>query len=55
MKRGFCKLANEYIPLKSNAIVEEHLGHLGLICIDDIVNVLIKGTKLFEEVLGFLG
>lgn len=54
-KRGFCKVANEYVPINSNALVEEHLGHLGLICIDDIVTILMKGGKQFDAVLAFLG
>jgi len=44
-KRAFCKIANEYQPLKSNFIVEEHLGHLGLICLDDLVTEIYKSGK----------
>ena len=54
-RRGFCKISNDYIPIKSNAIVEEHLGEKGLICIDDLVNQLIRGGAHFKEVLDFVG
>lgn len=54
-RRGFCKVANEYVPIKSNAIVEEHLGSKGLICIDDLVTQLLKGGEYFYDVLHFLG
>lgn len=54
-RRGFCKIANEYIPIKSNAIVEEHLGHKGLICIDDIVTQLARGGDNFKDALNFIG
>ena len=54
-KRAYCKIANEYQPLKSNAIVEEHLAQFGLICIEDIVIELFKGGKNIEDVREFLG
>ena len=54
-KRGFCKVANEYVPINSNALVEEHLGDKGLICLNDLVTVLVKGLESFEEVRQFLG
>jgi len=42
-------VANEYVPIKSNAIVEEHLGSKGLICIDDLVTQLLKGGEYFYD------
>lgn len=54
-RRGFCKVANEYAPIKSNAIVEEHLGDKGLICIDDLVTQLVRGGEHFQAVLNFVG
>jgi large subunit ribosomal protein L7e len=54
-RRGFCKVANEYMPIKSNAIVEEQLGDKGLICVDDVVGQLIKGGEHFEDALQFVG
>jgi len=33
------------IPLNNNAIVEDVLGELGLICVEDLVEVLVKGKQ----------
>ncbi len=54
-RRGFCKVANEYVPIKSNALVEEQLGDKGLICIDDLVTQLVRGGEHFKDVLHFVG
>lgn len=48
-------MANEYVPIKSNAIVEEQLGDRGLICIDDLVTQLVRGGDLFQDALNFVG
>lgn len=54
-KRAFCKVANEYQPLKSNILVEEHMGHLGMIVLEDLVTELFKSGKNIEAVREFLG
>lgn len=48
-------MANEYVPIKSNAIVEEQLGDKGMICIDDVVTQLIRGGEHFNDALQFVG
>lgn len=54
-RRGFCKVANVYVPIKSNALVEEQLGDKGLICVDDVVTQLLRGGDYFEDALQFVG
>ena len=43
-------------PLNNNAIVEDVLGVHGLVCVEDLVEVLLKGrdSELFEQVSRFI-
>jgi len=45
---------NTLVPLDNN-IVENNLGHLNLVCIEDIVHELATCGKQFKEVVNFLG
>lgn len=44
------KKKNEYIALSDNQIAEDHLGHLGVLCTEDIAHILLNGPaeKLAE-------
>ena len=55
-KKAHIKQEKEYVPLNNNAVVEDVLGESGLICVEDIVEVLVKGKDddRFEQVSGFL-
>ena len=48
--------ASELRPLNNNAEIEKHLGHTGVICVEDIIDVIKKGAScpIFEEVTRFL-
>ena len=48
--------ATEIKPLNDNTAIEKHLGQIGVICIEDIIEVLRKGAAcpIFEEVARFL-
>jgi len=53
-KRGFAKINKQRIPLTDNAIIEEHLGKFGIICMEDIVHELYTVGPHFTEVTRFL-
>jgi large subunit ribosomal protein L7e len=44
-KKAHIKQNMEYVPLNNNAVVEDVLGDSGLICVEDIVDVLVKGKN----------
>lgn len=37
-KRGYGKINKQRIPLTDNAIIEESLGSLGIVCIEDLIH-----------------
>jgi len=53
-KRGFAKINKQRIPLTDNAIIEEHLGKFGIICMEDIVHEIYTVGPHFSEVTRFL-
>ncbi|KAM7536061.1 hypothetical protein Aperf_G00000104235 [Anoplocephala perfoliata] len=52
-KRGKTKVGNKVRTI-DNAVVEEKLGSLGILCIEDIIHELITLGPHLREVLGFL-
>ncbi len=42
-RRGFCRIEGKRVPLADNNVIEKELGDLGLICVEDLVQVLSKG------------
>lgn len=49
-KYGKMTVERKRTPINSNVLVEEHLGHLGIICVEDIIHTIIKCGENFEEV-----
>jgi large subunit ribosomal protein L7e len=45
---------NQIIPLDNN-VIETNLGHLNIVCIDDIIHELSTCGKNFKDVVNFLG
>ncbi|CEM03224.1 unnamed protein product [Vitrella brassicaformis CCMP3155] len=41
-------------PLTDNTYVEDHLGHLGMLCVEDMVQEVFKGGERAKDVLKFL-
>lgn len=39
-RRGFCKVDGKRVPLADNNVIERELGEMGLICVEDLVQVL---------------
>lgn len=52
-KRGQTKIDGKKVAL-NNAVVEEHLGELGIICIEDVIHEILATTKNFKTVNAFL-
>lgn len=40
LKRGFISKEGTVAPINSNKIIEENLGNLGMLCVEDIVSEL---------------
>lgn len=53
-KRGYAKIKGNRIPLTDNAIIEEHLGKYGIICMEDVVHELVTAGPNFKAVSNFL-
>ena len=49
-RRGFCKIDGKRVQISDNNVVEENLGDIGLICVEDLIAVLT--TDGDEEVFG---
>ena len=56
LKRGQAKVKYKIIPLTDNAVIEEHLGKFGVICLEDLIHeveIAFPG-KNFQAISGFL-
>ena len=59
-KRGHCKVpedaegSRKFTEITDNAIIEKQLGHLGIICIEDLVHEIFTCGENFEVVNRFL-
>jgi len=53
-KRGHVKVNGQRKALTDNAIIEEHLGKYGVICMEDLVHELYTCGSRFREVAHFL-
>lgn len=53
-KHGFLKIDSKKVAIDSNKLIEDHLGALGVICIEDIVHELFNVTENFDKIKEFL-
>ena len=53
-KRCFAKINGKRTQVNTNKIVEDNLGSLGIICLDDIVNEISTFGEHFIDVVKFL-
>ncbi|KAF2857571.1 60S ribosomal protein L7 [Piedraia hortae CBS 480.64] len=54
-KRGYAKTAeHQRIPLTDNAIIEEHLGKLGIVCMEDLIHEIFTVGPNFKQASNFL-
>ncbi|EOD48936.1 60s ribosomal protein l7 [Neofusicoccum parvum] len=53
-KRGYGKINKQRIPLTDNAIIEEHLGKFGIVCIEDLIHEIYTVGPNFKQASNFL-
>ncbi|XP_011187396.1 uncharacterized protein LOC105215270 [Zeugodacus cucurbitae] len=53
-KRGFARIDGKKTPIQSNALIEQHLGDKGIICLEDIIHEIYTVGPNFDAVKAFL-
>ncbi|MDI1486000.1 MAG: 60S ribosomal protein L7 [Ramalina farinacea] len=53
-KRGYGKIDKQRIPLTDNALIEQQLGKLGIICMEDLVHEIVTVGPNFKQASNFL-
>jgi large subunit ribosomal protein L7e len=53
-KRGYGKVDKQRIPLTDNALIEEHLGKFGIICMEDLIHEIYTVGPNFKQANNFL-
>ncbi|XP_066600401.1 large ribosomal subunit protein uL30-like [Prorops nasuta] len=53
-KRGYAKVDNERISITSNSIIENKLGHCGIICTEDLIHEIFTVGQNFKYASNFL-
>jgi len=53
-KRGYGKVDKQRVPLTDNAIVEEHLGKYGIVCMEDLIHEILTVGPNFKQANNFL-
>ena len=53
-KRGFAKINGKRVPITDNSIIEESLGKLDVICMEDLVHHIYNVGPNFKKVTNFL-
>ncbi|KAI4330015.1 hypothetical protein MLD38_028329 [Melastoma candidum] len=54
LKKGFARIEGERVPLTDNTIIEQQLGKLGIVCLEDMVHEIANVGPHFKEVASFL-
>jgi len=53
-KRGFAKVQGNRLPIRSNGLIEKHLGKHNVICLEDVINQIYTCGPHFKQVNRFL-
>jgi len=53
-KRGFGKLNKQRIPFTDNKVIAQGLGHLGIVCVEDLIHEIYTVGAHFKEANNFL-
>ncbi|KAG8530022.1 60S ribosomal protein L7 [Bacidia gigantensis] len=53
-KRGYGKIDKQRIPLTDNQLIEEQLGKLGIICMEDLIHEIYTVGPNFKQASNFL-
>ena len=48
-KRGYGKINKQRLPLTDNAIIEEHLGKYGIVCMEDLIHEIYTVGPNFKQ------
>ena len=54
LKRGYARINNEKVPITDNKLIEDNLGSLGIICVEDIIHEINTCGPNFFAVCKFL-
>ncbi|XP_035276106.1 60S ribosomal protein L7-like 1 [Anguilla anguilla] len=54
LKRGQAKINKRKVPLTDNAVIEQHLGKHGIICLEDLIHEIYSVGKNFRVANNFL-
>lgn len=53
-KRGFAKLQGQRVPITSNQLIENRLGKLNIICVEDLIHEIFTVGTRFKYASNFL-
>lgn len=59
-RRGYCRVEGKRVQISDNNVIEEQLGNVGLICVEDLIQALssseeeVDDIKMFQAVSKFL-
>jgi len=53
-KRGFAKVNHQRIPIKDNEIIEQSLGSIGIVCVEDLIHEIFTVGENFKKANNFL-
>ncbi|KAF2453314.1 60S ribosomal protein L7 [Lineolata rhizophorae] len=53
-KRGYGKVKKQRVALTDNAIIEEHLGKYGIVCMEDLIHEIYTVGPNFKQASNFL-
>lgn len=54
LKRGQAKIGRRRVPLTDNTFIEQHMGHHGIICLEDLIHEIYSVGKGFRAANNFL-
>ncbi|XP_054900567.1 60S ribosomal protein L7-like 1 [Poeciliopsis prolifica] len=54
LKRGQTRIGRRRVPLTDNALIEEHMGKTGIICLEDLIHEIYSVGKSFRAANNFL-
>ncbi|CAJ0914241.1 3010_t:CDS:2 [Entrophospora sp. SA101] len=53
-KRGFAKINKKQVPISDNLMIEESLGDVGIICVEDLIHEIFTVGPNFKKANNFL-
>lgn len=54
LKRGQTRVGKRKVPLTDNAVIEQHMGKAGVICLEDLIHEIYSVGKSFRAANNFL-